>query len=351
MQVMKRFAKSFACLYLAVALVVGVVFVALPGRSAAEGGQAFSISPPLIELQGDPGQRLTTSIKFTNVSDEELLIKTQLNDFGPKNETGEPNIIFDDVENADYSLRQWVNSPAPFKIKAHEAKTVEFPITIPNNAEPGGHYAVIRFTGTAPELEESGVALTASIGTLVFLQVSGAIEEKASVEEFFSATAKYVKAKKTFVADSKGAWFKQGPIQFVERIENEGNVHIKPTGTIKVKNIFGRQVTELRINGNPNDPNNVPKSILPQSIRRFEQTLDRKWMFGRYTATVNVAYGQGQQPLQTTMTFWVIPYELILIVLIVGVGLFFLLKWAIRRYNAHIIRKAHGGNHSRKGKK
>lgn len=348
MQVMKRSLKPFACMYLIVALLVGTIFVVLPGQSLAQGGQAFSISPPLIELQGDPGQRLTTAIKFTNVSDDELLVKTQLNDFGPKNETGEPNIIFEDVDNGDYSLRQWITSPAPFKIKAHETKTIDFPITIPADAEPGGHYAVIRFTGTAPELEESGVALTASIGTLVLLQVSGAIEEKASVAEFFSATAKEVKG--TFVASKRAGWFATGPIQFVERIKNDGNVHIKPTGTIEVKNMIGRKVGSLRVNGNPNDPRNVPKSILPQSVRRFEQTLDKTWMFGRYTATVKLTYGQSQQPIETTITFWVIPYHLVIIVLVVGAGLFFLLRWAIRRYNAHIISKASSVHHHKKGK-
>lgn len=325
------------------------MLAALPRPAYAEAGQAFSISPPLIELQADPGQTLNTTIKFTNISDGELVIKTQFNDFGPKNETGEPDIIFEDVENSKYSLRQWIASPAPFKIKAHETKSIDFPISIPKNAEPGGHYAVIRFTGTAPEQTGNGVSLTASIGTLVLLQVSGDIQEKAAIEEYFSAGV--LETQKGFKVGDRSGFFKKGPLMFVERIENVGNVHLKPTGIIEVKNILGRTVETLRVNGNPTDKQDEPKSILPQSIRRFEQPLDKTWMFGRYTAKLTLVYGQGQQTLTATVTFWVIPFDLILAVLVIVVGLFFLLRWAIRRYNAHIIANATGGKHHTKRKR
>ncbi len=332
---MKRTLLFSSCLLL-LASVFAPVFSGLYTSVHAEGAQAFSISPPLIELTADPGQTVKASIKFTNVSGDELLIKTQVNDFGAKNETGEPNIIFEDVENGAYSLRQWVASPTPFKIKAHESKTVDFPITVPQQAEPGGHYAVIRFTGASPELEESGVALTASIGTLVLLQVSGDIQENAAVAEFFSA-----KATPSGTAGAQ-SMFETGPIAFVERLQNTGNVHLKPTGTIEVSSMFGRSIATLRVNGDPTDPNNDPKSILPNSIRRFEQTLDKKWMFGRYTATVKVSYGQSQKPLEQTISFWVIPYKLILVVLAAGAAIFFGLRYGIKRYNAYIISKAGG---------
>ncbi len=163
----------------------------LPTNAQVPAGQAFSISPPLIELKADPGQTSKATIKFTNISAGELLIKTQFNDFGAKNETGEPNIIFDDVDNETHSLRTWIESPAPFRIASKETKTVELPIKVPTNAEPGGHYVVTRFTGTTPGLEENGVALTASIGSLVLMQVSGDIKEKASTASFYTATPQF----------------------------------------------------------------------------------------------------------------------------------------------------------------
>jgi hypothetical protein len=338
---MKRFSALSFCLILGITLLASLLLL-VPARVTAEGAQAFSISPPLIELNADPGQTVKASITFTNVSSDELLIKTQVNDFGAKNETGEPNIIFEeDVENTPYSLRQWVVSPPPFKISARESKTIDFPIQVPAQAEPGGHYAVIRFTGSSPALEESGVALTASIGSLVLLQVSGDIQENAQLAEFYSASPG---AGRTSGPQSM---FEAGPITFVQRIENAGNVHLKPTGTIDVTSMLGRNVASLRVNGEPTNPDDQPKSILPKSIRRFEQTLDKKWMFGRYTATIKLSYGQGQQPLEQTITFWVIPYKIMLLAAIILAALFFGLRLAIRKYNAHIIKKA---NHNRRGK-
>src|SRR5688572_1810721 len=93
---------------LSFAVVVLLVSLVLPAPQVrAENGQAFSISPPLLELKGDPGQTVTASIKLTNVSADELLMKAQFNDFAAKNETGEPNIIFDESDSTTYSLRHW----------------------------------------------------------------------------------------------------------------------------------------------------------------------------------------------------------------------------------------------------
>lgn len=265
-------------------------------QDATQSGQAFSISPPLIELQANPGEQLITDIKLTNISGGELLIKNQLNDFGAKNETGEPNIIFDDVDSTSYSLRQWIASPEPFTLASKESRTVQVKIDVPADAEPGGHYAVVRFTGTAPELEHSGVSLSASIGTLILLQVSGDIKHNAVIEDFFTANS----------SGAKRGFFENGPIYFSERIRNDGNVHIKPTGALVVKDMFGNVVSTMRVNGDPQDANNPPKSALPNSIRRFDQQLDKPWMFGRYQAEINLEYSDGQT-LTDQVTFWVIP--------------------------------------------
>ncbi|HSE61323.1 MAG TPA: hypothetical protein VLA88_03435 [Candidatus Saccharimonadales bacterium] len=305
--------------------------------AAAEAGQAFSISPPLIELKADRGQTVTTKIRLTNVSNDELLIKVQFNDFGAKDETGAPNIIFDDTKGTTYSLRNWIGSPAPFKVKSKETKTVEFPIQVPKDAEPGGHYATIRFTGTSTAIEDSGVALNASIGALVLMQVAGDIKEDAAIADFFSTAS-----------SSQTNFFESAPIGFVERIKNNGNVHIKPTGVIEVKNMFGSTIATLRVNGDTKDQKDQPKSILPQSIRRFEQTLSNQWLFGSYTATLKLHYGQGGKEITATTTFWVIPYKLIILGLVGLTALIVILRFGMRRYKQKILAEARGESFGKK---
>ena len=133
------------------------------------------------------------SIKLTNVSDGDLSITAQTNDFGSKNETGEPNIIFDDKEPTPYTLKGWVTTPEAFTLASKETKTISVPIAVPLTAEPGGHYGVVRFTGSNTTGGANDVALSASIGSLVLLRVSGDIKQDAQVEEFYSAATDFSK--------------------------------------------------------------------------------------------------------------------------------------------------------------
>lgn len=324
---MKYLGGKFVVLTAVIVAALALFTHAAPAK--AESGQAFSISPPLIQLSADPNQTVQASIKLTNISSGTLLIKTQVNDFGAKNETGDPSILFDADKTMPFSLHNWIGSPAPFQISSHETKTINFPIKVPKDAEPGGHYAVIRFTGNPPSLEQNGVALSASVGSLVLMKVSGNVQEKASVADFYSTTPNF----------SKKSFFENGPVGFVERIHNEGNIHVQPTGTVAVKDMFGRTVTTMRVNGIPNDTKNPPKNILPQSIRRFNGTLQKKWLFGRYTAAMNLSYGD-KKTMQAETHFWVIPYKIIVSVFVILIGLILLIRMSIKRYKARIIREA-----------
>lgn len=330
-------AVGFGIAILAVAAMAPAVSAATaPATSMtpAAGGQAFSISPPLLELKADPGQSVTAHLTITNISTTTLQISAEANDFGAKDEEGDPNILFNDSNSAPYALRTWVKLPGEFTLKSKESKTVDFPIAVPKNAEPGGHYGVLRFTGAAAGAGSSNVSLSASIGTLVLLQVSGNITESASVVELYSATQKN---------NTKSSFFQTGPVNFVTRIKDTGNTHIKPTGTLDVANIFGKKVATLTFNGDPNDAKNPPKIILPASIRRFENTLNKKWLFGRYTATLHTTYGDKNTALTAKTTFWVIPYKIVAVIVVGLILLFLLLRLIIKRYNRHIINKAQGG--------
>lgn len=314
------------------------VFCTIPSPQAyaqaqpKQSGQAFSISPPLLDLDADPGEKISASIKLTNVSAGPLVISSQVNDFGSKNETGEPNIIFDENSESAYSLKNWIMPPNGFTLASKQTKTVRVSIQVPTNAEPGGHYAVVRFTGTSEANGKDNVALSASIGSLILLKVSGDVKQSARIEELYSANEKY----------EKSSFFETGPVRLVTRINNDGNLHLKPTGSVVVSDSFGKEVATVRMNGDPANKDDVPRSVLPQSIRRFDTLLNEQNLFGRYKAVMQLSYGDGKA-LEATTYFWVIPYKMILAIIAALVVLFFALKMAIKRYNAFIISKASGG--------
>ena len=199
-------------------------------------------------------------------------------------------------------------------------KTAKVTIVVPQSASPGGHYGVIRFSAVPPEVEGDAVSLSASIGTLVLLNVSGDVVKKASVEELYTAQN-----------DEKKNFFEKGPITLGLRIKNEGSVHIKPEGTLRVTDTFGRETAVLSVN-------ELGGNILPDSIRKFEQQLDKSMLFGRYTVTADVQYDGGN--LTKSINFWVIPYKQVAIASGLLILLFVALRTGVRRYNRYIVQKA-----------
>ena len=131
----------------------------------------------------------------------------------------------------------------------------------------------------------------------------------------------------------KAKFFETGPIGFTERLKNTGTVHVKPVGYVDVRNMFNKRIAQLPVS-------NPARNVLPDSIRKFDQQLEAKRLFGRYTATMNVSYGKTNKLTSKTISFWVIPYKLILIVLAGLVLLIVLFRQGLRRYNQWIISQA-----------
>jgi hypothetical protein len=137
------------------------------------------------------------------------------------------------------------------------------------------------------------------------------------------------------------------PVDFHTRIENRGNIHLRPTGNIFVTNIFGKQVSSMQVNGDF-------RTILPKSARRFDTTwishtvqagvseLTKEWRnfaFGRYEATLVLNYGPSNKIITATYSFWVIPWLLLIIMLGGLLILIFGLIFGLKGYNKSVIKK------------
>lgn len=307
--------KRFASVLIAFSL---LVFLVSPIVTTAQGGQGLEISPPLLDLKGDPGQTIKSEIKIRNVTKETLVVKAQFEDFVASGEEGQPKILLNPEEKSPYSIKDWLGATPTITLAPEQRETIPVTITIPQDASPGGHYGVVRFTGTPPELEGTGVSLSASVGTLILVNVSGDVTESAKIIELF--TSKNGK---------RASLFEYGPVNFTLRIENNGNIHLKPKGTMQVTNVFGKTVYLGQINQDG-------RNVLPGSIRKFEQTMGNKFLFGPHTLKADVVYGSNNQIISDSVTFWVIPYKLIIGTILIV----FLIVFAFRRYNRFIINRA-----------
>ncbi len=288
---------------------------------AQTAGQGLEISPPLVELDVDPGTTQAFQIRLRNITQGELVTKARVDDFVAQGEQGQPKLLTEEnAEPTPYTFKPWVAPIADVTIAPQEQKTITVTLNVPKDASPGGHYGVIRFTGLAPGLEDTGVSLSASIGTLVLLNVSGPVVKDLVFEEFFASQN----------GEKKG-FFEKGPITFVERLKNKGTVHLKPLGTLRITNMFGKEVAVLAVNENGGN-------ILPASVRRFEQQLNKSRLFGKYNVEANIQY-EGKN-VTGNISFWVIPYKLIAIILGGLLIAIVALRKGLKAYNRRIIKKA-----------
>ena len=308
-----------------------IASAATPTANPNSSGQALEIAPPVITLGINPGQTVKTQVLLRDVSPTNVIVTGEVNDFVAAGEDGTPKILLKDEGSNPYSLKGWITPPAQLLLAPRQVKSLPITVSVPANASPGGHYGIIRFTATAPQLSGTGVSLSASLGALMLITVNGKTKESLSVKQF--STTNKGKVHKLF---------ESAPVNFLVRLQNQGNIHEQPVGLITVKDMFGKKTAQVPIN-------QPPRNVLPQSIRKFESPLDstvigNKKLFGHYSASLKITYGASKQVTTASLGFWVIPYRLIFFIIVILVGGFFAFRFFIRRYNRAVITRAQGSS-------
>jgi hypothetical protein len=310
---------------------LSLLFILISPNFSNAQGTGIRISPVRVEEMIDPGQTLIEKVKVTNDSDTAKQLFVYLRDFKAEGETGAAKLIVPGSEKGNY-LSSWIDaSTEGYDFLPRQEREISFKINVPADTGPGGYYGAIIF-GTEvsrPKVggEDKGAAMATAqqVGCLILLQIKGDVTEEASIREF--STNKY---------------FYSTPfkVDFIARIENLGNVHIKPHGTIDIKNMLGKEVGQIRLNDSG-------ANVLPKSIRRFEDSWEDKLGFGLYTASMGLTFGtsasqggQGMQSMFAEKTFWILPWKIILPV-VIGLGLIiFLFSLLLRTYKHKTVKRA-----------
>ncbi len=275
-------------------VILGCVVYAggVSAQEKVKGG--ITISPLTFELTANPGDTIINKIKVFNPSDHPVSIKMDAEDFRPIGEEGKVITTSESDEDSTYSLRRWIKIvPNEFILEADGQKPVDFIIEVPQNAEPGGKYGTI-LAGISGSLGEgiTGTAVSQQVGSLVLLMIAGDLKEELAIKDF-----------------TVPSFQEYGPVPFELRFENKGTVHVRPKGYIVITDLLGREVAELEF---------PQKNVIPGSVRRVDVEWDTKWLFGKYTASVIGVYGTSNENLMPrVITFWVLPWKLMLLVLIV----------------------------------
>jgi len=280
-------------------LLIGGTFFSQAVFAAAA---SIGISPVTFELTGRPGEAIENYLKVFNPSSDTIGVKMQIEDIAPTGEEG--FVAVEPPETETYSLASWIKTdPEEFELKPGEERQVKFTLTIPENAEPGGHYGTV-LAGTKAIMGSgsTGAAIVQRIGALVLLIVPGEMKEGLIVKDF-----------------SAPIFSEYGPINFSVKFENTGTVHLKPTGLITINNLLGRNSAVIPF---------PERNVLPGGIRKIDVAWDKKLLWpGRYTAIITGNYGlNNAQMLPTAITFWVFPWKICLAALLVLILLFLIRK-------------------------
>jgi hypothetical protein len=318
-------------LRLGIGLLLALLLISLitaKPASAADGFNVTSSPLPLI-LNAKPGSSVSTDLRIKNTGTEQIKIKVGLLKFTAAGERGQPNF---QERGAEDDYFDWVRfNPSVFDAQPGVWNSIKMTIDVPSTAALGYYYAVT-FSPANPTSGETGDPFTKVVGSsasLVLLQVNTGLEKRSlKVKEFSSDHRLY-----QFL-----------PADFKIRINNDGNIFVAPKGNIFISR-GGKNVETLSFNeaggnvlpntdrvfevpwangfpaykdkivdGKPIQTPNGNKRQLTWNFSRFS-----KFRFGKYDATLLLVYSDGQRdiPVKATLSFWVIPWVPLLIILVI----------------------------------
>ncbi len=263
------------------AAIVAVIVLFTPAQVSAQQNKiGLSITPLSFDLSLKPGENKTNTVYLTNLSNEQVEIAVEPRNFFAKGENGDITLTKDAIA---YALSSWVNvSPNHVIMPPKEKVEFRFTINVPDKPEPGGHFGAIIFS-TVPkkDLKKSAAYLTQEIGALIFVKTPGDIKEKASIASFTPGNS----------------FYEFGPVNFITRVKNDSNIHIRPTGSVTITDMLGNKETI----------NVEPENVLPGAIRRLQAGWNKNLLFGKYKAEVKLTYGTKGETLTAQTSFWAFP--------------------------------------------
>jgi hypothetical protein len=282
-------------LYISVALAVAAVLigsfvVSTNFAQNSASSQTLEVSPPSQEIKADPGETVKIKAKVRNKSAVSLPITVRVEDFTASGEGGQVAL----TEKGPYAVSTWMTiDPASFTLKSGETREVTGTVRVPvGNA--GGRYGSFVFAAGGGSSGPGVAAVSQEVASLFLLRISGPIQEVLSIDSI---------AAPSFV--------EFGPVPFSLKFSNKGNVHVRPTGLINVRNVFGKTAADIVFRGD---------NVFPGASRVQDVSYDSQWLFGPYTVQAVLTYGSKNESLTATTTFFAFPLRVaVAIGLVLGV--------------------------------
>lgn len=308
--------RLFAIVFLLLAVAAAVP----PSVHAQQSAAGIGISPALIEQAVEPGNSITETVYVKNLSQNDQTYYLFTRDIVGVTDNGSPVFATEGQEKTGYEMSDWVSiSTTEVDLAPDQEVPVEVTVEVPDFATPGSHFAGVFVSMDPPKMRSIGASVAYQVANIVSIRVAGDVFENAEIRQF--STGNYIYGKSS--------------IDFTARIENKGSTLVRPVGPLEVYNMFGKRVALLAFNESQG-------AVFPGTTRQFQLNWDDDGPgFGRYEALLSVVYGeQGRQStISSSVTFWILPMNIIgpaLAVLVVLLLITFItVKLYIRRKLAY----------------
>jgi hypothetical protein len=300
----------------------------------------LSVNPQLFELDVFPGETINRIITVGNLSDVVLPVKVRVVNFTAADYSGE--MLFEEIlADPAVASKKWFEvEPADFILDIGERRVINFSISVPEDAVPGGHYSVILFEPQLPShyfkagqpqmVPVVGVLFLISVKVLALEPISQEnlveiVEFRIPGEQRIQNLERFLASVSQIIPPVQAAEInisERTPSSFILSIKNNDIYHHKLSGRLLVYNTFGKRVGEIEIK---------KTTILPGKIRRFpvnfssEAPGQLKWLpasianflmqntsLGKYRAVLELGEEKSKIEVSQALTFWIFSWKLIL---------------------------------------
>jgi hypothetical protein len=267
--------------------------ISLPNFGLAQNDAGIGLKPATIEEGLSPGEVKQFTVYVSNVSGIDQNYYIFKRDITGVRDGGVPVFADEGQEKTNFELSEWITLETDrLEVPHGQEKAISFTMEVPENAAPGSHFGGIFVSAEPPEMRQSGAAIGYEVANIVSIRVAGEAAERGQIRQFSTDNYFYGKSN----------------VEFSVRFENSGNTLLRPRGPLTIHNMFGKEVANMTFN-------QELAGVFPGNTREFlfNWSSDQTG-FGRYEAILNPNFGEAGaiQSVSSTVTFWILPMNIIM---------------------------------------
>ena len=339
--------------------------LALPKHAAAAalGGVNLTTSPVSTSLVGVPGGSVSTTLHVMNNTASAETINVELETFKAYGTSGAAQMM--PFPKGDPEAN-WVHfSQTTFVAQPGSWESIQMTVNLPVGAGLGYYYAAVFKPQVTPVQKTLGSTVNGGNAVLVLVNAQSNNEHPSIAITNFSADKRL---------------YEYLPANFSITVKNTGNIFLAPTGDIYISrsNTFNSALATIPVNESEGNvltqssrvfteqwadgfPVFTPKTVDGEKITnkkgQLEESLQwnfanaNKIRFGKYYANLVMVYNNGTLdiPIHASISFWVIPWKILSVLLLVVILLCISLFAIGRKLAARTVRlskKVRSRNHS-----